>query len=93
MVLSLRVLFYLLKSVVYYALGALQLLMLVRAVMSWFMPDEDNRLYLFVVSVTEPVIYPVRALLERIPAIAEMPLDLSFMVTYLLLALIQNLLP
>ena len=88
-----RVLFYLLRSIVFYALGALQILMLVRAVMSWFMPDEDNRLYLFVVSVTEPVIFPVRALLERIPAIAELPLDLSFMVTYLLLSLIQSLLP
>lgn len=72
---------------------ALQLFMFVRAILSWVMPEEDNALIRFVNSVTEPVIYPVRALLDRIEAIRNLPFDISFMVTFILLVILQYILP
>lgn len=84
---------YIFVKFVYYFLGALQLLMFVRAILSWIMPDDDNMLTTFVESVTEPVIIPVRMLLERFEFIRNMPIDISFFVAFMLLTVVQMLLP
>jgi YggT family protein len=72
---------------------ALQLFMFVRAILSWIMPEEENMLVRFVNSVTEPVIYPVRVLIDRIEALRNMPFDISFLVTFILLVILQYILP
>ncbi len=74
-------------------IGILQILMLVRAILSWFPIDEDSTLNRFVISVTEPIIVPVRIFLDRFEFVRNMPIDISFMVAYLLLIVIQMLLP
>jgi len=85
-------LLYFVPSIVNFLLGALQLFMLVRAIMSWLPFDEDNPLYSFVFSVTEPVIIPVRAILERFEIMQGLPIDMSFFITYLLISILQMLL-
>ena len=74
-------------------LAALELLMLARAIMSWLPVDEESAMFRFLIVVTEPIILPVRKLLERSETIASLPIDLSFMVAYLLLIIVQFLLP
>ncbi len=86
-------LIYVTVKFIYYMVVALQLFMFVRAILSWIMPEEDNALIRFVNSVTEPVIYPVRTLLDRIEAVRNMPFDISFMVTFILLVILQYILP
>ena len=66
--------------------------MFVRAVLSWFIDDADSRLVWFLNLVTEPVIMPVRSLFERLGWFQNLPIDISFYVSYLLLALLQLLL-
>ena len=66
--------------------------MFVRAVLSWFIDDEDSRLVRFLNLITEPVIMPVRSLFERLGWFQNLPIDISFYVSYLLLALLQLLL-
>lgn len=66
--------------------------MFVRAVLSWFIDDEDSRLFRFLNLITEPVIVPVRSLFERLGWFQNLPIDISFYVSYLLLALLQLLL-
>ena len=63
--------------------------MFVRAVLSWFIDDEDSRLVRFLNLVTEPVIMPVKSLFERLGWFQNLPIDISFYVSYLLLALLQ----
>jgi YggT family protein len=72
---------------------ALQLFMFVRAILSWVMPEEENMLVRFVNSVTETVIYPVRLLLDHVEAVRNMPFDISFLVTFILLVILQYILP
>ena len=74
---------------------ALQLLMLVRAVMSWFPPSSGRGgpFRAFVTGVTEMVIAPVRALLDRFPSVRRSPIDIAFLVTFLLLSAASTLLP
>lgn len=70
---------------------ALELLMFVRAIMS-FIPDMgDNKFGYFVYSLTEIFISPVRNLLDRM-GFSNGMFDMSFTVTYLLLILIGALL-
>lgn len=63
--------------------------MFVRAVLSWFIDDEDSRLVRFLNLVTEPMIMPVKSLFERLGWFQNLPIDISFYVSYLLLALLQ----
>lgn len=84
---------YLLSNVISFFIVGLQLMMFIRAILSWIVPDDDNPLLNFVTAVTEPVIFPIRMLLERFEFFAEMPIDVSFYVAFLLLVLIENLLP
>ncbi len=88
---------YLVYFIVYFVYGiisVIQLLMLVRAVMSWFVQDEGSKLWSFLYYATEPVIYPVRWILHKIGLAGDgMMIDVSFLVTVILLSLVQLLLP
>lgn len=74
---------------------ALQLLMLVRAVMSWFPPSSGRPgpFRAFVTGVTELVIGPVRAFLDRFELVRRSPIDIPFLVTFLLLSAASTFLP
>ncbi len=68
-------------------------MMFIRAIMSWIGPDSDGPMMRFLYVVTEPLIAPVRALLDRVPGLSAMPFDISFTVTYLILVIVQMMLP
>jgi YggT family protein len=74
-------------------LTVLQLLMFARALTSWILADDDSPIVEFLYAVTEPLIIPVRALLERSEFIRDLPIDVSFFATYILLTVVQSLLP
>ncbi len=78
------------KSAVSIFLMAIQLAMLLRAVLSWF--PLDNRFVDFLHNVTEPFIYPIRRLFERFGWFQGLPIDISFMVSYILISVIMMLL-
>lgn len=93
MVHGLNQIVYVLVTIVYIFLSVEQFLMFARAIFSWIQPDEGNKLYSFLLYATEPVIVPVRALLDRFESIRNMPIDISFTVAWLLLYVVQMLLP
>ena len=70
--------FYLIAATVAAFLNVLYIAMLLEAVLSWFLP-EDHMLMVALTTLTAPVVFPVRMLLSRIPAIAELPIDLSLL--------------
>lgn len=73
-------------------LSAVELCMLVRAVLSWFPIGEDNPLLRFVCMITEPLIAPIRALFDRLGWFRNFPIDVSFFVAFLLLSFVTGLL-
>ena len=83
-------LIYLITATLSFLLSALQLAMLARAVLSWFPVDEDNRIMNFLYAVTEPVIMPVRALMEKFGWFEGLPIDMSFFFTFILLSVLQT---
>ena len=82
----------LLARTVLVALGAIELCMLLRAILSFF-ADPESVLLSFCYAVTEPVIMPFRAMLSRFESLDSIPLDIPFLLTYVVLALVGGLLP
>ena len=82
-------LIYLVTATLSFLLSALQFLMLARAILSWFPVSEDTVIVNFLYAVTEPVIMPVRALLERLGWFEGLPIDMSFFFTFMLLSILQ----
>lgn len=78
-------LLYILTSTLSLLLSILELLMLGRAILNWFPIDEDNALVQFLYGITEPVIYPVRMLLERFDLFQGLPIDMAFFFTFILI--------
>ena len=73
-------------------LSVLQLAMLVRAILSWF-PMQPNKFTDFLFGITEPIIYPYRALFNRLNWFQNLPIDVAYMAAYITLFIIGILLP
>ena len=84
---------YFLVAIITLAIDILQFLMMIRAVLSWLPFDDSSSLVRFVTIATEPIIIPVRNLMERLNFFTNLPIDLSFFVAYLLLIFVRVLLP
>ena len=80
---------YIVGATVRVVVYVLQFLLLARAILSWLPLDEDNPFENFLYAVTEPVIAPVRALIEHFGWFEGLPIDMSFFITFILLSVIQ----
>ena len=87
-----ELLFYLLATTVALALRVIYFCMFIQAILSWFV-TEDNVIMAVLSHITAPVVLPVRAILSRIPALARLPIDLSFLVAFVLLVFVMGALP
>lgn len=67
-------------------LMAVQGAMLVRAILSWF--PIDNRFVDFIYFVTEPFVAPFRMLFEKLGWFQGLPVDISFVVSYLVITVV-----
>lgn len=86
-------LIYFLVSAVHLFLTIEHLLFLARAIISWLFMAEEGVIPNFLYAMTEPLILPVRALLDRFESIRDFPIDVPFLVTVLLMSLVQMMLP
>ena len=85
-------LFYVYAMTVRLALNVMYLSMFVYGILSWFvLPDTPVMMVLS--CITAPVVIPVRAVLSRIPALQRLPIDISFIVAFVLLILVMTFLP
>ena len=80
---------YVIVSTVRIIIAVLQFLMLARAILSWRPIEDDNPIVSFLYGVTEPVIMPVRAVLDRLGLFEGMPIDMSFFITFILLSVLE----
>ncbi len=74
-----------------FVVGALQILMFVRAILSWIPLGEDNPIEVFVYTVTEPIVMPVRAVLNYFGLFEGLPIDIASLITIVLLTVIEML--
>ena len=70
-------------------IDGITILMFIRAIFSWFPTESPGTLQLVIHHMTEPCIAPVRKFLWRMGWFQGMPIDMSFMVTYLILMVLR----
>lgn len=73
-------------SIILSILNILTILLVARALFSWFDPGFGSRVGRFLFDLTEPLVAPVRQVMPQTG-----PLDLSIMVTMLLLIVLRQL--
>ncbi|WP_458862360.1 YggT family protein [Acidaminobacterium chupaoyuni] len=84
--------YYVFSTVAYSLITFIEIAMLVRAVMSWFPQTQGSKIYEIAYMITEPVIMPFRALVDKIPALRGFPLDISFLLAYMVLIMLETIL-
>ena len=80
------------KNTVLVLLSGINLCFLLRALLSLFGVSEENRILLFAAYVTEPVIWPFRALFDRLGLFEDSPIDVPFLCGVAVLMLAQTVL-
>ena len=75
------------KATVCVFLTAIQASMMIRAILSWF-PIDSNRFTQFLVGITEPIVYPIRKLFQKLNWFQDIPLDMSFMAAFMLISIV-----
>ncbi len=72
-------------------LRVLQILLFGGILLFWFPMDENSRIVKVVRACTEPLLIPVRALLSKIRFLQKIPFDFSYIVVFLFVELIIQL--
>lgn len=75
-------------SIILWLLNLLSLMIIVRALLSWFYQVGRDPWTRLLVDLTEPILAPIRSVLSRLISI---PLDLSPIAALLLISLLQRL--
>ena len=86
--------FYVIAKTVEMGLGAIQLCMLLRMIMSIFVTEpEGNSFFMLLVTATELIVMPIRVIFDKLGVGQSSPFDWPFFVGYFLLIIAQSLLP
>lgn len=75
--------------IIYRLLELFELILIVRCVLSFFMQGGYNSFYAFLCRITEPVLAPIRNVLNRTP-LGNMMLDFSPVVAVLLIGVVER---
>jgi len=83
-------------SIIYNAvdllLAFIEYAILARALLSWFPISRDNQVIRLLYQITEPILSPIRNLIERTSSGRFMMFDFSPIVVFLVIGLIRNIL-
>ena len=83
--------FELLKQTLLVLMDVLSLAFLLCSILSWIDPMRQWRISAFLVMLTEPLILPIRKLCYKYHWFEGTPLDMPFMIAFLLLLVLQTL--
>ncbi len=84
------IVFFVLTRILSAAISILMAAMFLRVLISFFVdPMDDSKLSSFLYAMTEPIIYPMRALCAKLHWFEGLPLDMPFMITFMLLSMID----
>ncbi|MFO7611057.1 MAG: YggT family protein [Clostridia bacterium] len=73
---------------IYYLLEAVSYMLIARVILSWLPQVRQSKFFAILYQLTEPLLMPIRKLLSM-TKVGEMPIDLSVIITYLIIMVIQ----
>ena len=74
------------------AIRLLEFLIFARAIISWFPDARNSRIADFLYATTEPIVQPIRNLLNRFDSMRMMPIDFSVLFAFIILEILETLL-
>lgn len=80
---------YIMRSICVITLDIISLAILLRVILSW-LPLDDNKLEIFLISITEPIILPVRLLFSRSDSMRMMPIDIPLLITAIIISILSS---
>lgn len=83
---------YFIRTAAQFLLTVIEIAMFVRALVSFIMPLQGGMLDQFSYAISEPFVVPMRIILERFESVRNLPVDVPFFITFLLISVIQTLL-
>ena len=86
-------LFYFFAQLVAATLDVVSIAMFLRMIFSLFLGQEESRFSMLLACITEPFILPVRYFMVKFNILQDSPIDWSFTVSYLIIALLRLFLP
>ena len=81
---------YVVSTTVHLMLSMVMISMSARAILSLFINPEESKLYAIAYMISEPIIMPVGLLFYKLNWFQRTPMDISFLITYLLLWMIDG---
>ena len=70
-------------------LEVLSIALFVRAIFSWIDPMHEGGISRFLLVMTEPVIFPIRMLCDKMNWFENLPIDMPFLLTMIIITLLQ----
>jgi YggT family protein len=67
----------------------IEIVIIIRIVISWLPFPRDNKLVIILYQITEPILAPIRALIQRSAIGRNMMLDFSPIIAFMLIGLIR----
>ncbi len=89
----LQVVLYIIARVAQLFLIFTETALFLRAILSWFITNEENRLMIFLYAVTEPFVLPFRVICRVLKVPEDVPLDIPFMLALLFITILNGVLP
>lgn len=83
---------YFIRTAAQFLLVVIEIAMFVRAVISFIASLQGGVLDQFSYAISEPFVIPMRILLDRFESVRNLPVDVPFFITFLLISVIQTLL-
>jgi len=72
-------------------ISAIEALILIRAILSWFPNVPNNSLTSALYHLTEPILAPIRGALFNISVLRNLPIDFSTIVAFIILEIVRRL--
>jgi YggT family protein len=79
-----------LRSAISFIFSVMEFAILIRVFISWIPVPKENRLIGLLYQVTEPILAPIRSMIERSSFGKNMMFDFSPIVAFLLIGLVRN---
>ena len=84
---------YIFAKTVQIIISTVSIAMMIRAILPFFLDIEQSRVYALCCIISEPFIIPVRYVMVKLNIGQDSPIDWAFFATYLILWLLESLLP
>jgi len=78
-------------AIILFVLNVFYYILFARVILTWFIKDPQNKIMIFLIFLTDPLMRPFRGISQRLMANSSIPLDLTPLITFAALMVLRTL--